>query len=550
MKRVMHNLLLPLAIILLIVTFFVVLDLINYQKINYGIKISGISVGGLSEENALDKLNIANQNLFKADFNLIYKNSVWTVNLKNLGIEIDAPKTINSAYEYGHQKNKLFKNAWQQFKSFVGYNFKPINDINDDKLEKFFEENLFSIHQPAKNSLLVYDKKIQDFTITPSTSGVIIDKNKFKKNLIEIINNSKIKNINISLINDQPTITESEAKKSIPAAKKILENTPIVIMANQREIDKIDTDGLLSLMDPIPTLQNDRIKDYLIFLSPLVAQEPVDAQLTVLNNRVTQFALSQEGVKLEIEDNIDILKNGILNGQKEVNLKTNNVKPKISAESINDLGITSFLAKGVSNFSGSSGNRITNIRIGAARFNGVLIKPNEEFSFDTLLGDVGPEQGYKPGLVIKENSMVPEYGGGLCQVSTTAFRAAVNSGMEITQRYPHAFPVHYYDPQGFDATIYPPSPDLRFINNTPGYVLIQTKVVGNELIFEFYGTDDGRRVEVIGPEQYDYKPDGSMKAKLTQRVYDKNNNIIIDKTFYSNYKSPSLYPEEVINPLQ
>jgi vancomycin resistance protein YoaR len=550
MQRIIHNLLLPLAIILLIVTFFVVLDIINYQKINYGIKISGISVGGLSEEDALNKFNITNQSLFKTDFNLIYKNSVWTVNLKNLGVEINASETINSAYAYGHQKNKLFKNVWQQLKSFLGYNFKSINSMDDDKLEKFFEENLYSIHRPAKNSLLVYDKKTQDFTITPPTSGVIIDKDKFKKDLIDIINNSKIKNINISLINDRPTVTESEAKKSIPEAKKLLENTPIIIMANQKEIDKIDTDTLLSLMDPVPSLQADKIENYLIFLSPLVVQEPVDAQLTVLNNRVTQFALSQEGVKLEIKDNIDILKNGILNGQKEINLKTNNVKPKISAESIDNLGITSFLAKGVSNFSGSSGNRITNIRIGAARFNGVLIKPNEEFSFDTLLGDVGPEQGYKPGLVIKENSMVPEYGGGLCQVSTTAFRVAVNSGMEITQRYPHAFAVHYYNPQGFDATIYPPSPDLRFINNTSGYILIQTKVRGNELIFEFYGTDDGRRVEVIGPEQYDFQPDGAMKAKLTQRVYDKNNNIIIDKTFYSNYKSPSLYPEEVINPLQ
>jgi vancomycin resistance protein YoaR len=297
-------------------------------------------------------------------------------------------------------------------------------------------------------------------------------------------------------------------------------------------------------------LNDEKIKNHLTILAPLIAQEPIDAQLTVVNNKVTNFALSQNGLRLEIENNIDTLKNGILNNQKKITLKTIATKPKISTENIDNLGITAFLAKGVSNFSGSSVDRITNIKIGAARFNGVLLKPNEEFSFNNLLGEVGPEQGYKPGLVIKENKTTPEYGGGLCQVSTTAFRAAIYSGMEITQRYPHAFPVKYYNPQGFDATIYPPSPDLKFINNTSGHILIQTKIIGKELVFEFYGTNDGRKVEIIGPEQYDINLDSSMKAKLTQKVYDKNGNIIIDKTFYSNYKSPNLFPEEIVNPLQ
>jgi vancomycin resistance protein YoaR len=129
------------------------------------------------------------------------------------------------------------------------------------------------------------------------------------------------------------------------------------------------------------------------------------------------------------------------------------------------------------------------------------------------------------------------------------FRAAINSGFEITQRYPHAFPVKYYNPQGFDATIYPPFPDLKFINNTPNYLLVQTRIEGYNLIFEIYGTDDGRKVEISGPYQYDIGEDGSMKARLVQKVYDKNQELIINETFYSNYKSPDLYPVEK-NPLE
>ena len=550
MKRISHKLLWCAVIILIIAVFFVALNTINDNKINYGLEIANISVGGLSQENALEKLNLPTTTLLETNFNLVYKNYVWTVNLKTLGTEIDLKKTTELAYKYGHQKKNVLINAWQQLKSFLGYNLSPSWSINEDKLEKFFRENLSSIHQPAKNSLLIYNKNTKEFTVTPSQSGIIVDKAEFKKNLTNIINNFEIKNIVVSLIDDNPTITETEAKNSIPEAKRIISYAPISITINNKEADKIDAEGILRLMDPVPSFNDNKIKEYLISLSPLVAQEPINAQLTVIDDRVTAFALSQDGIQLEIENNINAIKNGILTNRQQIELKTITTKPEISMDDINNFGITSLLSKGTSNFSGSAASRITNIKIGAARFNGVLLKPGEEFSFDTLLGDVGPEQGYKPGQIIKNNQLILEYGGGLCQVSTTTFRAAVLAGMEITQRYPHAFPVKFYNPQGFDATIYPPSPDLKFINNTPGHILIQTKVIGSELIFEFYGTNDGRKVEIIGPEQYDIQPDGAMKAKLTQMVYDKNGNIIINKTFYSNYKSPSLYPEAPVNPLQ
>jgi len=161
---------------------------------------------------------------------------------------------------------------------------------------------------------------------------------------------------------------------------------------------------------------------------------------------------------------------------------------------------------------------------------------------------VGPKEGYLPELVIKKGETIPEYGGGLCQVSSTAFRGAVQAGLEITERQNHAYPVRYYSPQGTDATIYPPHPDLRFKNNTPAYILIQTKIKGNKLYFEFYGSDDGRKVELIGPKTYDKKEDGSMKAVWTEKVSDKDGNPVLEKKFYSIYKSPALYPHK--NPLE
>ena len=207
------------------------------------------------------------------------------------------------------------------------------------------------------------------------------------------------------------------------------------------------------------------------------------------------------------------------------------------------MGINTLIGQGISNFAGSPKNRIHNIKTGLAKFNGLILNPQEEFSFNALLGGSGPEQGFLPELVIKKDKTVPEYGGGLCQVSTTLFRAAVNSGLEITERAPHAFPVEYYYPQGFDATVYEPSPDLKFINNTPGHLLIEGLIQGSQLIFNFYGTDDGRRVKIKGPYVLEKKEDGSMKTVLYQEVYQQDE-LISQETFYSNYDSPDLFPVE------
>ncbi|OGZ34613.1 MAG: hypothetical protein A2V60_00535 [Candidatus Portnoybacteria bacterium RIFCSPHIGHO2_01_FULL_39_19] len=565
----LRNILIGVVIFLVIIIFFFILDIANNYKINWGTKVAGISVGGETPEDAQEKLTKTSEEFLKKEILLSYENQNWRTNPEELGVEINIEDTIISIFEKGHKGNKSVYNAYWQILSLLGYNFEPIWQIDEEKLENLFKENPSSIHEPAKNRSLTYENQKQDFTITKSSNGVVIDKIKFKKDLAKNINNFENKNIQLNLIKDYPEVMESETDIAYQEAKSILSALPFKIVIPEdkeiKEIAKIEKEDLLSLIEFYPVLdpknQNNKIlgirvnqsksKDYLIILAPSINREPIDAQLTIKNGKVAVFALSQDGLSLEIDGNIPVISDGILNSSADgkIQLKIDKIQPKITTESINNLGVTAFLATGVSNFSGSPKSRMHNIKIGAAKFNGVLIRPNEEFSFNTTLGEVGPEQGYEPELVIKKNKTIPEYGGGLCQVSTTMFRAAINAGFKIIERYPHAFPVKYYNPQGFDATIYPPSPDLRFINNTPAHILIQTKIVGYELFFELFGTNDGRRVAIDGPYQYEIKEDGSMKAKITQKVYDKDNNIIIDKTFYSNYKSPALYPVER-NPLE
>jgi len=292
-------------------------------------------------------------------------------------------------------------------------------------------------------------------------------------------------------------------------------------------------------------LDENAIKNFVVSLAKKTDKAPEDAKLKMEDGKVSVFSLSDKGLTLDQEKSSQVLidyinsgnyKNAIDLPYKETDPETPNIG------SIDSLGINTLIGEGQSNFAGSPQNRVHNIKVGTERFDGVLIKPGEEFSFIKTLGPVDQSTGYLPELVIKPNETVPEFGGGMCQVSTTAFRAALNAGLKITERVNHAYPVSYYNPQGMDATVYIPQPDLRFKNNTPSYILIQTRIVGTQLFFDFYGTDDGRSTTLDGPTILEHNPDGSMKTTLAQTVKDKDGNIIIQDTFKSDYQSPSKFP--------
>lgn len=289
------------------------------------------------------------------------------------------------------------------------------------------------------------------------------------------------------------------------------------------------------------------VESFVEDLSRKYNKDPIDATFTVEDGKVTAFSLSKDGKEINIEKNtnyiLDLFKNNSSNNR--IELSYNTLKPEVGSDDADNLGIEKLIGEGRSNFSGSTASRIHNVQVAASRFDGVLIKPGEEFSFVETLGEVDGEHGYKQELVIKNNETTPEYGGGVCQVSTTAFRAAIYSGLEITARKNHAYPVHYYNPQGMDATVYIPRPDLRFTNNTPGHILIQTEIdiPKRELVFKFYGTDDGRETKVDGPYILSRESDGSMKTSFTQTVSNSEGNIIIEDTFKSNYDSPDKYPQ-------
>src|SRR6185369_10943498 len=345
---------------------------------------------------------------------------------------------------------------------------------------------------------------------------------------------------------------ETKLTKNANARKSEIEDTsycPTDKMFCSFSISRHNRSRLSVIFQSEPNEES--IGAFVASFSGKVNQEPVDAIFgTDGEDKITVAQEEKLGRYLNEAQSVALLVK-VLNASSEqaieVTLPTETVEPKIMSSDKERLGLKELIGRGTTNFRGSPKNRIFNINRALKQFQNVMIAPGEEFSFVKNLGEVDGEHGYLPELVIKNNRTEPEFGGGICQVSTTVFRAAIYSGLKVSERKNHAYPVQYYKPYGMDATIYIPKPDLKFKNNTPGYILMQYAIDGTNLTFSFFGTKDGRSIAIDGPHILESNPDGSMKTVFSQTVTDNSGQVFINDSFWSNYKSPSLFPHPNTN---
>lgn len=236
------------------------------------------------------------------------------------------------------------------------------------------------------------------------------------------------------------------------------------------------------------------------------------------NGRVTSFRPSRTGRRLNIDEaNARITQafyTAERSGQQRITIliPVETVKPTVATDQANTFGIKELIGSGYSEFAGSIAGRIHNIALAAARINGILVKPGETFSFNDAVGDISAATGYQSAYIIKEGRTVLGDGGGVCQVSTTLFRAVLAAGLPIIERHAHAYRVHYYEEGGYkpglDATVYGPTYDLKFKNDTPTSILIQTRtdVTNLSLTFDLYGLRDGRKAQITNQKLWDVTP--------------------------------------------
>ncbi len=491
-------------------------------------------VGGLLSEDVLQAMDAYEQEFLQTTITVEFRGGESTRTLQEFGMELNKRKTAESIQKFAGRR--LSAQKIQVAPSVIFH-----DEVAVEVLQKDFASHMVI---PQNPTLALEGGVIQ---VLPAKNGEGIDMVSLNRDIARALSHAPAPNVSALAVKEVALLSLQDVEPTRIFAQNLLQGGFHLVSPEKTiDIPGSTVAGMIEFASekkPIVRLNGEKLQAYLLaHVVPEVNVDPVNARFTMEDGKVVQFALPKDGSALDGQGTADAIHEALAQRNQGAQMAMQIVRPLIADTGDSQkLGIHTLLARGETDFVGSPKNRKANIGVGAARYDGILIAPNEEFSFNKFLGPVTKEAGFLPELVIKSNVTTAEYGGGLCQVSTTAFRAAVLSGMEITNRRNHSYAVRYYGTPGFDATIYPPYTDFRFLNNTPGYILIQTKIEGTKLSFEFWGTGDNRTVEVDGPHPYDRKPDGSVKSVLKQTVI-KDGQTLIEDTFYSNYKSPDLFP--------
>ncbi|MBI2033412.1 MAG: VanW family protein, partial [Candidatus Levybacteria bacterium] len=327
--------------------------------------------------------------------------------------------------------------------------------------------------------------------------------------------NAAIPDTKFVLVTNTEMATISAKQLQIGYDEKLLANQAYSIGRSNDPIINISLifQAYISGLDLQPSYRySEETLEHLLYpLAKKIHKDPVNALFTFENGRVSAFQLSSEGQEVDLPSLKETIHEKAIMAITQTKPQTlviqvpiKVLKPEVATDEANDKGIRELLASGTSLFQGSIESRIFNVTLASSRLNGVLIAPNEVFSFNKTIGDVSAFTGYKQAYVIQNGRTVLGDGGGVCQVSTTLFRAVLNAGLPIVERHAHAYRVHYYEedsPPGIDATVYIPTVDFKFKNDTGHYILIQNVVdpISLRLTFFLYGTKDNRQVTLSEP---------------------------------------------------
>jgi vancomycin resistance protein YoaR len=499
------------------------------DRILPNISVGGIRLGGLTPGEAKDRLEAALRAFNVQGLAFSHEDASLKITANDRGpdglwtplINYDIEGMVGRAFAFGHEGG-LVELASANVRALFSEVMLPA-DVSIDKtgLAKRLTERFGGFETPrhdagitvvraklgpsAAESASGTPKAVPGFeyviNIEPESDGLTFDYGKAISAGSSAVARWQGADIDLQVVRDLPKISTAAAQGVRDAALEILRREPLELgyddLRWKLEPETIE-DSLTLKIRPeggvYPGLDAGEMETLFDEIAGQIESEPRATRLKIEDDRAVEFEGGQIGKRLDREATLGTIEARLADVETTVVPVTVEITPAPDSDpAAEELGIRELLGYGTSNFSGSPANRRKNIANGAARLNGIIIPPGKEIGLLEYLKPFDASGGYLQELVIKGKRTVPEYGGGLCQIGTTTFRAVMGAGLPITQRQNHSYRVRYYEPVGTDATIYDPAPDFRFVNDTADHVLFVTKLIGKDnLRFEFWGTRDGR----------------------------------------------------------
>ena len=247
-------------------------------------------------------------------------------------------------------------------------------------------------------------------------------------------------------------------------------------------------------------------------VAPKNAEVTVNSGKVSIKDEVIGKSIDENELHKKLLENI----NGNIDEEKTIEIVLKDTEPKIKAEDLKK--ITGKISEYSSSYVNTGDGRVKNMQIAAETVSGTIVMPGEEFSYNGLIGDTTPDKGYEKANTYVGDEIVPDYGGGICQVSTTLYRAVMRANIRSTERMNHSMIVSYSEP-GLDATVANGYIDYKFVNTYDFPIYIQGYVSGGVVNFSIYGN-----VEAMGNKTYELV--SVVNEKIAPEVVYKDDNTL------------------------
>jgi vancomycin resistance protein YoaR len=497
------------------------------DRIYPGVTVWNVDMGGLTYDEAVALVESSFPYINQPALVLRDGDRTWKVRPAEIGARLDSRAVVDQAYSFGRKGNLIEQIKTQADVWRTGRQLPPVILFDPAAARAYMDQLALTLNRPAQDAGL----RLENTAIltTSAVAGRMLEVQPVVAAMQAAVLNMQPAEIMLPFHDVQPSLADTELprrelEKLLGSSLLLVDLSPSGEEANSwtiapdalakmvtlhRENDqilvKLDEAQLRALLEPI---------------APSLVVSPTNGRY-VFDDETAQFmvvAHSADGRELDIPATLAQISQQAFTDNRRVPLVFRALKAEYhDGMTPQELGITQLISEGVTYYAGSSATRIKNIKVAASKFHGIIIAPGETFSFDKYLGDVSLDQGYEEALIIFEGRTVQGVGGGVCQVSTTAFRAAFQAGFPIVERWPHAYRVGWYERgpstgfqgPGLDATVFAPLVDFKFTNDTPYHLLIETYTgIDGSLTFKFYSTSDGRKVTIDKPEVSNIVPHG------------------------------------------
>ncbi len=584
-QRKQNIALLSVGVVLILISIWLIAIYLNYYQSRFYPKtyLDDINISGMTIDEAKSKIQEKLQekqiDFAQSTLQIAFQEKKMEAKLSDLEIENKLDDNLVNAFATGHQE-KFWKKIKFIIKGHLHVNkYYSVLSYDQEKIQGLIEglktQVDFAGEKPSTtliNKTVTINPGLESNELLIDETWQVLQEQLLTKKVSEL--EEKDFQVQAVVAHHILALTQEEIEVAQKQAAKFIGQSLILTYEYQK--NWLDDKQLLNFLTLPESINQEAIQLYLDDLKTKINRPSSDARFSYDSEtlQVIEFVPDQNGLEIDTEASKKIIEdflNNILSSDNQeldagntFNLPMSSAPANITLGKTNDLGIKEVIGFGESWYAHSIPNRVDNVALTTSRINNHIVKPGQEFSFNKVLGEVSDKTGYKNAYVIEAGQTKLSPGGGVCQVSSTLFRSLLNAGVKITRRLPHAYRVSYYEignEPGFDATVYAGNVDLRFINDTPGHILISCQADSENLYMfcKLYGTSDGRSTEIIKYKKWGqspalptvYIPDPSLKpgqlkqidwsasgikAEFTNVIRDKDGQTIREDYYYSSYR--------------